>query len=160
MKHVQVGTAAPDFQLAPGPVPDRVSLSELRGEVVVLLFVPLAFSGVCTAEFCQVRDDWSQWEAVGARVLGISVDSPFVVKRWAADLQVPFTLLSDFNKEAASAYGVLYEDYFGMKGVPKRSAFVIDTEGVVRYAWVDESSDVIPPFDEIIESVRGLAETA
>jgi peroxiredoxin len=149
---------APDFSLVPAPAPDRVSLSEHRGQTVVLLFVPLAFSGSCTAEFCSVRDDWSEWAATGARVLGISVDSPFVTKRWAEELGVPFPVLSDFNRDASRAYGVLYEDFWGLKDVPKRSAFVVDGAGVVRFAWISEDADVMPPFDEVIAAVRAASD--
>ena len=102
-----------------------------------------------------MAEGWGRWKDVGARVLGISVDSPFVNKRFAEETKVPFPLLSDFNKEAASAYGVLYSDYFGMRGVAKRSAFVVDGEGTIRYAWVGEDSD-LPEFDEILAAVKAL----
>jgi peroxiredoxin len=124
---------------------------------VVLLFFPLAFSGVCTAELCHMADDWSRWERVGARVLGISVDSPFVNRRFAEETGVPFPLLSDFNKEASQAYGVLYPDFFGLRGVSKRAVFVVDGEGVVAYSWVAEDADLLPPLDEVLEAVAGLA---
>jgi len=154
--HAAVGTPAPDFSLAPAPGPGRVTLSQHRGEPVVLLFFPLAFSGVCTAELCRMAEDWSRWQEVGVRVLGISVDSPFVNRRFAEETKVPFPLLSDFNKEASSAYGVLYPEYFGMQGVAKRSAFVVDRTGVIRYAWVSEDSGVMPDFEEIFAAVNSL----
>lgn len=157
MTSVTVGCAAPDFALAPGPGPDRVTLSQFRGEVVVVLFVPLAFSSTCTAEFCQVRDDWTRWRELEVGVLGISIDSPYVVKRWAEELEVPFPVLSDFNKEAATAFGVLYDDFYGMKGVAKRSAFVVDPSGTVAYAWVSEDAGVVPPFEEVLEAVAALS---
>jgi peroxiredoxin len=156
MSALSVGTVAPDFSLAPGPGPDRVSLAEHRGDPVVVLFFPLAFSGVCTAELCRMADDWEQWEAVGARVLGISIDSPFVNRRFAEETRVPFPLLSDFNKEASTAFGVLYPEYYGMKGVSKRAAFVVDREGRVAYVWVSEDAGVMPPFDEILAAVEAL----
>lgn len=156
MSHVTVGTPAPDFSLAPGPGPDRVTLSEHRGHPVVLLFFPLAFSGTCTAEMCRVAEDWSRWEGVGARVLGLSIDSPFVNRKFAAETKVPFPILSDFNKDAASSYGVLYPEFYGMLGVSKRAAFVVDREGTVAYAWVAEDADLLPPFDEILEVVARL----
>lgn len=154
--HAAVGSPAPDFSLAPAPGPDRVTLSEHRGEPVVLLFFPLAFSGVCTAELCHMADDWSRWEEVGVKVLGISIDSPFVNRKFAEETKVPFPLLSDFNKDASSAYGVLYPDYFGMRGVSKRSAFVVDREGTIRYAWVAEDSGLMPDFEEIFAAVKAL----
>lgn len=157
MSTVPVGSPAPDFSLAPAPGPDRVTLSQHRGEPVVLLFFPLAFSGVCTAELCHMADDWSRWERVGARVLGISVDSPYVNRRFAEETGVPFPLLSDFNKEASQAYGVLYPDFFGLRGVSKRAVFVVDGEGVVAYSWVAEDAELLPPFGEVLEAVAGLA---
>jgi len=153
MSHVTVGTPAPDFSLAPAPGPDRVTLSEHRGHPVVLLFFPLAFSSTCTAELCQMAEDWSRWESVGARVLGLSIDSPFVNRKFAEETKVPFPILSDFNKDASSSYGVLYPEFYGMKGVSKRAAFVVDREGVVAYAWVAEDAGLLPPFDEILEAV-------
>ena len=156
MPHVPVGSAAPDFSLPPAPGPDRVALSDHAGRPVVLLFFPLAFSGVCTAELCAVVEDWSRWDEVDAQVLGISVDSPFVNRKFAEDTGVPFPLLSDFNREAAEAYGVLYPDFFGLKGVAKRSAFVVDPSGTVTWGWVTEDADVLPPFDEILAAVRSL----
>jgi peroxiredoxin len=153
---LKVGSTAPDFSLAPGPGPDRVTLAEFAGQPVVLLFFPLAFSGVCTDELCRIAEDWAKWSAVGARVFGISVDSPFVNAKFARETGVPFPLLSDFNREAGRAYDVLYEDYFGMKGVAKRSAFVVDRDGRIAYAWVSDDSDVLPPFDELRGAVRRL----
>ena len=153
---VSVGSAAPGFSLAPAPGPERVTLEEQRGRPVVLLFFPLAFSDVCTEEMCHLAEDWSRWEELGATVLGISVDSPFVNRKFAEETGVPFPILSDFNREASEAYGVLYPEFFGMKGVSKRAAFVVDGEGVVRWAWVTEDAGVMPPFDEILEAVRSV----
>lgn len=157
MPHITVGEPAPDFSLAPAPGPERITLSGLRGSPVVILFFPLAFSGVCTAEMCHLAEDWSRWERVGATVLGISVDSPFVNRRFAEETRVPFPLLSDFNREAAAAYGVLYSEFYGMKGVSKRAAFVVDRDGTVVYAWAAEDAGLMPPFEEILAAVRGLA---
>ena len=153
MSQVTVGDQAPDFSLAPAPGPERVTLSGLLGRPVVILFFPLAFSRVCTAEMCRLAEDWSPWERTGATVLGISIDSPFVNRRFAEETGVPFPILSDFNKEAATAYGVLYPEFYGMKGVSKRAAFVVDRKGTVAYAWVAEDSGLMPPFGEILEAV-------
>lgn len=152
----EVGDVAPDFSLAPEPGPRRVSLEGLRGEPVVLLFFPLAFSSVCTVELERVADDWSRWQETGTRVFGISVDSPFVLKRLAEEHGLPFTLLSDFNREAGAAYDVLYEDFFGLHRVSKRAAFVIDRAGKLAYAWVTDDAAVLPPFDEVLEVVGTL----
>ncbi len=156
MSHIPVGAVAPDFSLAPGPGPDRVSLSDLCGEPVVILFFPLAFSGVCTAELCQVAEDWSRWDEAGARVVGISIDSPFVNRKFAEETGVPFPLLSDFNKDVSAAYGVLYSEFFGMRGVSKRAAFVVDRAGTVAWAWASDDADVMPPLDEILSAVKAL----
>jgi glutaredoxin-dependent peroxiredoxin len=123
---------------------------------VVILFFPLAFSAVCTEELCRMAEDWSRWEDIGAKVLGISIDSPFVNRRFAEETKVPFPLLSDFNKDASSAYGVLYPEYFGMRGVSKRAAFVVDREGIIRYAWVSEDAGAMPDFEEIYGAVKAL----
>lgn len=154
--HAAVGSPAPDFSLVPAPRAEKVTLSQCRGEPVVILFFLLAFSGVCTAELCQMAEDWSRWGDSGAKVLGISIDSPWVNQKFAAETKVPFPLLSDFNKDASSAYGVLYPDYFGLHGVSKRSAFVVDRQGTIAYAWVSEDSGVMPPFDEIYAAVTAL----
>ena len=147
------GDPAPGFALpsAPGEV---VDVGARIGErPVVLLFFPLAFSSVCTAELCAVRDDWSAWEAIDAEVYGISADSPFVTRRFREELGLPFPLLSDFNHEVSSDYGVLYEDYFGLRGVSRRAAFVIGLDGRIAWAWVGERDDVLPDFRAIRAAV-------
>ena len=151
---VSTGDAAPGFALpaAPGEI---VDVGARIGErPVVLLFFPLAFSSVCTEEMCAVRDDWSAWTELDAEVFGISVDSPFVTRRFREELGLPFPLLSDFNHDVAAAYGVLYEDYFGLRGVAKRSAFVIGRDGRIVWAWVSERDDVLPDFERVREAAR------
>ncbi|MDT8340132.1 MAG: redoxin domain-containing protein [Longimicrobiales bacterium] len=153
-----VGDAAPDFSLPSAPGPDRVTLSSFRGEKpVVLLFIPLAFSPVCTDEMCRVAEDHTQWNDLEAQILGVAVDSPFVTERFARETGADFPILSDFNREAMQAYGVMYEEFFGLRGVAKRAAFVVDREGVVRYAWVSEDPAVMPDFEAIAGVVRSLA---
>lgn len=151
------GTAAPDFSLAPAPGPDRINLSDFRGKSVVVLFMPLAFSGVCTDEMCQMADSYDQWAELGTQVLGVSVDSPFVTKKFAEETKVPFPILSDFNKGTIKAWDVMYDDFFGMAGVAKRSAFVVDADGTIQYSWVTEDPAVMPPFDEVRAAVAALA---
>ena len=135
---------------------DPVTLSQHRGDPVVLMFVPLAFSGVCTKELCHVAEDWGVWGSMGAKVYGISIDSPFVNVKWAEEMGVPFPILSDFNKTAAAAYGVLREDLAGLRGVANRSVFVVDADGRISFAWVSDDPGVLPPFDEFVEAVRAL----
>jgi peroxiredoxin len=116
---------------------------------VVLLFFPFAYSGVCTAEMCHMRDNFDAFKKLDAKVYGISVDSPFVTDRWRQDEKIPFPILSDFNKEVASQYGVLHEQLKIFKGVAKRAAFVIGKDGKVVYAWVTEDPSQQVKFDEI-----------
>lgn len=156
MTKIAPGAQAPDFSLLRALGQERVTLSERRGSPVVLLFVPLAFSGTCTKELCHVAENWDAWGGLGATVLAVSVDSPFVNQKWAEDMGVPFPVLSDFNKDASAAYGVLQEDFFGLRGVAKRSAFVVDGEGRVTYAWTSDDPGVLPPFDEIEAAVKAL----
>jgi peroxiredoxin len=148
------GDSAPGFALpaAPGEV---VDVGARIGErPIVLLFFPLAFSSVCTEEMCAVRDEWRAWTELEADVFGISVDSPFVTRRFREELGLPFPLLSDFNHDVGAAYGVLYEDYFGLRGVARRAAFVVGTDGRIAYAWVSERDDVLPDFGEVKAAVR------
>ncbi|MEJ2538559.1 MAG: redoxin domain-containing protein [Gemmatimonadota bacterium] len=151
------GDRAPDFSLPPAPGPEKISLSQHRGEHnVVLLFLPLAYSSVCTDEVCRVAEDLGAWSDLDAVVLGLSVDSPFVTARFAEDTGAGFPILSDFNKEAMTAYGVVYDDFFGLKGVAKRSAFVVDKAGVIRYAWVTDDSAELPDLAAIRTALEGL----
>lgn len=152
-----VGDPAPDFELPFEPKGRPVRLSEVLKEgPAVLLFFPLAFSSTCTEEMCAVAEDWSRWRQVGARVLGISVDSPFVNVRFAEECGAPFPILSDFNRAASRAYDVLYDEFYGLEGVSKRAAFVVDREGRVAYAWVRDDAGVMPPLEEIRSVVEGL----
>ena len=157
---LEVGTRAPDFTLTRTIGQDPVRLSAYEGErPVVLLFFPLAFSGVCTDEICRVADGFSEWQTLDAEVIGISVDSAFVNTRFAQETGATFPLLSDFNKEVSTAYGVLNDDFFGMRGVSDRSAFVVDTEGVIRFAWTTADADVLPPFDDIKRAIADLKQS-
>jgi peroxiredoxin len=149
---IQKGDAAPAVTL-PARFGEEVKAPIGQGKVV-LLFFPLAFSPVCTDEMCHMRDSWSEWEGLDATVLGISVDSPFVTDRFRADQNIPFPILSDFNKDVCTNYGVLHEDLKGLKGVAKRSAFVIDPDGNVAYAWVTEDPRVQVPFDELKAALK------
>lgn len=153
---IQVGQQAPDFMLRDTDK-NKVTLSDYRGKNVLLLFYPLAFTSVCTTELCGVRDNIAFYNNTNATVFGISVDSLFSNKRFKEDLNLNFTLLSDFNKEASTAYDTIYEQWFNdMKGVTKRSAFVIDKEGIVRYAEVLEDTGLVPDFNAIHKVLEGL----
>ncbi len=153
---ISVNDKAPDFKLQ-NTDREFVSLSDYAGKKnVVLLFYPLAFSSTCTEELCSTRDNLKIYEAFNAEVLGISIDSFFVQKAFKDSQNLNFKLLSDFNKDASSEYGILYEDFFGMKGVSKRSAFVIDKEGVVKYSEVLEDASQVPNFNAIQEVLAEL----
>lgn len=119
----------------------------------MVLFFPLAFSGVCTAEVCAVAEDLSSWRELGAQVVGISVDSPFVNRKFAAECGAEFPIVSDFNREACTAYGVRDDDFFGMKGVAKRSVFVVARDGTLAWQWVSDDAGIMPDFDAVKEAV-------
>lgn len=153
---IEVGQTAPDFTLYDS-AKNKVTLSDLKGQNVLLLFFPFAFTSTCTAELCSVRDNISFYNNVNAKVFGISVDSLYTLAKYKADQNLNFTLLSDFNKDVSSLYGSLYEMFgYNMKGVSKRSAFVIDRNGVVRYAEVLENASEQPNFENITLTLEGL----
>lgn len=153
---IQIGQQAPDFTLF-NSEKQAVKLSELRGKNVVLLFVPHAFTGVCTKELCEIRDGLHVYASLNAEVFGISVDTIYSLAKWKEEQGFNFSLLSDFNKEVSEAYGSIYETFgFGMRGVSKRSAFVIDKEGVVRYAEVLENAGEVPNLEAVKETLNSL----
>lgn len=152
---INIGQKAPDFSLY-DTNKTSVSLAEQQGKNVVLLFFPLAFTSVCTAELCSVRDNIAWYNNTNATVFGISVDSPQTLAKFKEDQHLNFTLLSDFNKVVSAAYGCLYEDFGWMKGVSKRSAFVIDKDGMVRYAEVLENAGAQPDFAAINNILSSL----
>ena len=146
---IQVGQQAPDFSLRDSEK-NLVTLSEQHGKNVLLLFYPLAFTSTCTKELCATRDNIAFYNSMNAQVYGISVDSLFAQGKFKAEQNINFPLLSDFNKTASRAYDSIYDHWFNdMEGVSKRSAFVIDKEGVVRYAEVLENASDIPDFKAI-----------
>jgi peroxiredoxin len=150
---LKTGDKAPDFKLF-NTEKEEVSLSNYHGKKVVLLFFPLAFTGVCTKELCHMRDDIAAYSHLNAEIVAVSVDSLFTLKRFKEDQNLNFTLLSDFNGDASKAYGAYYDTFsFGMKGVSKRSAFVINAEGNISYAEVLESAGDLPNFDAVKASI-------
>lgn len=153
-----VGDRAPLFELPSAPGETVALETHLGHGPVVLLFFPAAFSPICTTELCTVRDRWTAYEALDATVFGISVDGPAVTSRLREEESLPFPLLSDFNKRVSLAYDVLYEDFYGLEGVAKRAAFVLDADGVIQYAWVSEDAGVEPDYDALEGAVRAAAE--
>jgi glutaredoxin-dependent peroxiredoxin len=153
---LKVGDQAPDFKLFSSDKKE-VNLSDYRGKNVVILFFPLAFTGVCTAELCQMRDDIASYSKLNSDVLGISVDSLFTLDKFKAEQKLPFQLLSDFNKTTSQAFGSFYDTFvLGMNGVAKRSAFVVDKDGIVQYAEVLESAGDIPNFEAVKATLASL----
>ena len=151
-----VGQPAPDFSLYDSDK-KKVTLSGLRGQNILLLFFPAAFSGTCTMELCSVRDNISVYDRVNVRVFGISVDMVYTLAKYKADQRLNFGLLSDFNKDVSTAYGALYETFsYEMKGVSKRAAFVIDKNGIIQYAEVLEKAGDLPNFSAIQQALELL----
>jgi peroxiredoxin len=149
---IAVGSTAPDFSLksknATG-VSD-VKLSANQGKKnTVLLFFPLAFTGVCTQEMCDITAGLSQYSGLNADVIGISVDSPFAQEAWANQHKIGITLASDLNKTTAKAFGVLLDDLLGFGSTSARAAFVIDKQGIVQYAEQTATPKDLPNFDAV-----------
>ncbi len=161
---IQTGDKAPDFTLvtksAEGPALVKLS-DEIGKSNIVLLFVPMAFTGVCTTEFCDISAGISEYEALDAKVLGISGDNPFAQAAWAEKEGITVPLLSDYEHTAAKSYGVAYDQFLPeanliMGGVPKRSAFVIDKLGYVRFADVKEHPKDLPDFEALKACLASL----
>jgi glutaredoxin-dependent peroxiredoxin len=157
---LHVGDKAPDFKLKSHLLED-ISLSDYKGNKnVVLLFFPFVNTGTCEKELCSTRDSMADYERLNAQVLAISVDSPFSQKLWNDKQKFNFLLLSDFNKEVCQLYGAFFDVFlpgkFDYKGVAKRSAFVIDKNGVIQYAEVLESPGEEPNYSAIQETLKKL----
>lgn len=161
---IQIGDKAPDFNLvtltAEGP--QTFKLSDHIGESnILLLFVPMAFTGGCTTEFCDISKNISTYNALEAKVLGISGDNPFANAEWAEKEGITITLLSDYEHTATKDYGIAYESFLPEKNlimgaVPKRSAFVVDKQGVVQYAEVLDVPSDMPDFEAIQACLKNL----
>ena len=154
---LKVGDKAPDFTLSSKQADGikLVKLSDNAGKQnTLLLFVPMAFTGGCTKEFCEISAGLSQYTALNAAVLGISGDNPFAQEQWAQKEKITLTLLSDYDHKATKAYGCAYDSFLPAKNltmadVPKRSAFVVDKSGVIRYAEINDDPGKFPNFDAI-----------
>ena len=151
---IAVGQQAPGFTLYSSEG-KPVSLSDFQGRKVVIHFFPLAFTGVCTTQMCTLRDTFGTYRHADAEILAISVDSPFTLARFKTEQNLPFTMLSDFNKEVSQAFGALYEEFvMGMRGVSRRAAFVLDESQHVLYAEVLESAHDLPDFESIQQIIK------
>ncbi|MDP0491570.1 MAG: redoxin domain-containing protein [Verrucomicrobiota bacterium JB023] len=161
---LSTGTKAPDFTLvtkgAEGP--ELFTLSEKVGEKnLVLLFVPMAFTSVCTEELCNLSNELADYESLNATVVAISGDNPFAQAAWAEKEGIKLPLLSDYEHEVAKAYDVAYEQFLPdanliMGGVAKRSAFVIDKEGIIQYAEANDHPKDLPDFGKIQDCLKSL----
>ena len=153
---IAVGAKAPDFEL-PNEDREPVKLSEqLKSGPVVLAFFPAAFSSVCTTEMCTFRDAASELNKVGAKVLGVSVDTFFALKAWKDAEKLNFPLLSDFNKTVIRQYDVVNPDMIGLKDISKRAVFVIDKGGVVRHSEVLEDARNEPDYGKVKQALASL----
>ncbi|MGA2668215.1 MAG: redoxin domain-containing protein [Ignavibacteria bacterium] len=158
---LKVGDKAPDFKLTsftPSEEPVEIDLNSYKGiKNVVLLFFPQAFTGVCTKEMCTFSDGLELYKGLNAEVLGISVDGTFVQKAFAKANNITVPLLSDFNKDVVRRYDVLLPEFaHGMRGVAKRSAFVIDKNGIIKYAEITPTPGDMVNIDAIKKAVSAL----
>jgi len=153
-----LGQPAPDVTLV-NRERKAVKLSELFGKPTVLVFFPGAFTTVCTRELCTFRDSLSRFNTLRAQVVGISVDSPFAQQAFADAHGLNFPLFSDYNREAVRAFGIEDPGFAGglLPGVAKRSVFVLDRDGVVRYRWVSDNPGVEPDYDEVAGAVAKVS---
>lgn len=150
---IQRGAHAPDFTLQDTEGKEITLYDLLEDQEVVLLFFPLAFSSTCTEELCTVRDNMKLYNSMDAKILGISVDSFFTLKEFKKKENLNFLLLSDFNKEVSRKYDSLYEDFYGMKGVSKRSSFVIGKNKKVKHAEILEDAGSLPDYNAIVKAL-------
>ncbi|MFV8749768.1 redoxin domain-containing protein [Nannocystaceae bacterium ST9] len=152
-----IGSPAPDFSLLNNKR-EKVELASLRGKNVVLAFFPAAFTGVCEKELCTFRDAIAAFNDLDAAVFGVSVDAPFANAAFADKNGLNFPILSDYTRAATKAYDVAHDDFANMPGytAAKRSVFVVDKQGTLRYAWVAPNPGVEPNYDEVKAAVAAL----
>ncbi len=148
MSKIEVGMKAPELSLVSTNL-EPLRLSKYKGKNLILHFFPLAFTSVCTDQMCTARDEENDYTQLNAEVIGVSVDSPFALQKFHAENKLNFPLGSDFNRETSKDYGVLFEDDFmGLTQFSKRSAFVIDGEGIIQYAEITDGKS-LPSFEKI-----------
>jgi len=157
MSKINVGDIAPSFSLYDMDRNPR-NLSEFKGRNVVLAFYPGAFTSVCRKEMCTLRDSIARLEEQDAQVIGISVNDPFTNKAFHEVNMLNFPLLCDYNREVVELYGVKMPDFAGLKGytAAKRSIFIVDKEGFVKYKWVSENPGLEPDYEEIERELENL----
>jgi len=156
-----IGSKAPEFSLKSkkGDSISDVRLADSLGKQnVVLLFFPLAFTGVCTTEMCDITAGLGTYEGLNARVIAVSVDSPFAQDAWASKEKIAITLASDLGGKVAGAYGTLLPDLGGFGPASARAAFVIDKEGVIQYAEQTPTPKELPNFEAVKAKLSELQE--
>lgn len=155
MAEITVGEKAPNFKLV-GTDLEPITLSDYKGKNLILHFFPLAFTSVCTEQLCTANGDANDYASLNAEVVGVSVDSPFVLDRFSKENNLNFKLGSDFNRTVSEDYGVLFSgDFAGMTGFSMRSAFVIDSDGVIRYSETTDGK-TLPSFENIKNTLANL----
>jgi len=154
---VKVGNKATDFTLPDTNLKQR-SLKEFLGQKIVLAFFVGAFTVTCTKEMCEFRDSMARLTDLKAQVIGISVNDPFSNKAFSEKNRLPFPVLSDYNRDVVKAYGLELLDFSGLKGytVAKRSIFILDMNGIVRYVWVSDNPAVEPNYMEIQKALEQI----
>jgi peroxiredoxin len=157
MVNVKVGDKAPDFTLIDADMKSR-SLHDFLGQKVVLAFFVGAFISTCTKEMCTFRDSMARLRNLQAQVIGISVNDPFSNRGFSEKNRLPYLILSDYKREVIKRYGLEIADFAGLKGytVAKRSIFILDKEGIVRYMWVSENQSVEPDYEAIQQALKEI----
>ena len=154
---VQVGQKAPDFKLL-DTNKNEVSLADFKGKNLIIFFFPMAWTGACTKEMCAVQEDYKAYGGLNTAVVGISVDSHFALKHFAADNKIEYPLLSDFNKDTIKAYGVVHPEFaFGYRDVAKRATLVVDENGIIRYIDVLANIGDFPNMEAVKDALAQLA---
>ncbi|MCL5878066.1 MAG: peroxiredoxin [Candidatus Bathyarchaeota archaeon] len=157
MVNVKVGDQAPDFTLPDVDMKSR-SLHEFLGQKVVLAFFVGAFTATCTKEMCSFRDSMARLTNLNAQIIGISVNDPFSNKAFAEKNRLPYPILSDYKRDVIKQYGLESADFAGLAGyvVAKRSIFILDEKGIVRYVWVSDNPAVEPNYEEVQAALTEL----
>jgi glutaredoxin-dependent peroxiredoxin len=162
---LSIGSKAPDFALS-SKTSDGIKLVKLSDNFgrknTLLLFFPMAFTGVCTTELCDTSNELSSYEDANTQVYGISGDSPFSLEAWSREKEIKVPLLSDYDHAVARAYGIAYDSFapernLPMGGVAKRSAFIVDRSGVIQYAESSDDPRILPNFAAIKAALQKLA---
>jgi peroxiredoxin len=143
------GSKLPEFKMY-NTLKQEVTNETIKGQRILFLFFPAAFTSVCTAELCSVRDDIARYNDLQVTVIGVATDSVYTLIKYKTEQQLNFELASDYNKEVTAAFGVAYNEFnFGMKGTSKRSAFIVDKDGIIEYAEVLDNAGLLPNFEAI-----------